>query len=168
MDATRLGVDGSFHTRRLTPEDLDALQDLFERCRDYFEIATGVGPRPDESRHAYVGGPPDKSVNDKRTIGVFSAEDELVGVLDAITNWPADGVWTMGLLLLDPERRGAGLGRAVLDAYEHWSSREGARRFHTAVVASHSRGIRFLESMGYAREGGPGPIARLSKAAEII
>lgn len=152
MRADGLGPPPFFHTRRLTPEDLDDLQALLERAGDYFEIATGRPPAKDEARRAFVAGPPDKAVNDKRVIGVYNAQEDLVGVLDAITDWPSDAVWTMGMLLLEPAIRGQGIGSAMPAAYEQWARSEGATAFRTAVVADHTTGIRFLERAGYRRE----------------
>jgi GNAT superfamily N-acetyltransferase len=91
-------------------------------------------------------------VDDKRMIGAFDSSDVLVGVLDALVDFPGDGEWTMGMLLLDPAHRGSGLGRAFLDEYERWAAQCGARRFHTAVVAHHEPGLRFLQSRGYGRQ----------------
>ena len=137
-----------YQTRLLLPSDLDAMQGLFERGADYFVIATGNQPVPDEARRAYVAGPPTKDVKAKRIVGIF-ADDALVGVLDALTNWPAEGTWTMGMLLLDPAHRGAGLGRATLAAYERWAASEGAQIYRTAIVAHHDPGARFLQRAGY-------------------
>ena len=152
MNFAKLGPNGLYHTRLLQPPDLAALQSLFERGSDYFEIATGAPPAKDEATRAYVAGPPTKSVDDKRVIGVFDAADQLVGVLDAIVDWPQDGVWSMGILLLDPEHRGSGLGKAVLGAFEDWAKGRGAREFRTAVVTRHEAGRRFLSESGYHHE----------------
>ena len=152
MKRNSLTPGDGYHTRLLTPADLDQLQSLFERAADYFRIATGHPPGPDEARRAFVAGPPTKSVNDKRVIGLFDRTGAIIGVLDAITDWPATGTWTMGMLLLDPVKRGAGVGRALLRAYEEWAAAEGARSFRTAVVAHHDTGRRFLERAGYQPE----------------
>lgn len=138
-----------YGTRRLTPADLPALQRLFERATDYFETATGAPPGPDEAERAFVGGPPSKAVSEKETIGVFDDGQVLVGVLDAIPDFPAAGVCTIGLLLLDPALRGRGLGTATLTAFERDLARRGVRRCRTAVVAHHAPGLRFLERAGY-------------------
>ena len=143
---------GAYRTRLLTPADLDRLQALFERAADYFRIATGQPPAPDEARRAFVAGPPTKSVNDKRVIGLFDGAGTLAGVLDAITDWPSSGTWTMGMLLLDPAARGTGVGGRLLRAYEEWAAGEGARMFRTALVADHAAGRRFLERAGYQPE----------------
>lgn len=157
-----MGPARLYRTRPLAPPDLPALQRLFEGARDYFEIATGAGPAPDEAARAFVAGPPTKSVNDKRTIGVFSG-GTLIGVIDTITDWPADRVWTMGMLLLDPEHRGRGVGTEVLGAFERWAAAEGATSLRTAVVARHEAGIRFLTRQRYDRVAdGPGPAAPIA------
>jgi hypothetical protein len=62
MDMAALGPDGCCSTRRLGPPDLVALQALFTRAADYFVIAAGAPPAPDEAERAFVGGPPSKAV----------------------------------------------------------------------------------------------------------
>ncbi|MCZ6856457.1 MAG: GNAT family N-acetyltransferase [Gemmatimonadetes bacterium] len=152
MRLTGLGPQGKYTTRLLEPPDIPDVQSLFERTADYFEMATGVSPADDEAKRAFVAGPPTKSVDDKRIIGVFDSTDSLVGMLDALVDFPADDEWTMGMLLIDPEHRGAGLGKQVLAGYESWAAQCGARKFHTALVSHHDPGIRFLERSGYVRQ----------------
>jgi GNAT superfamily N-acetyltransferase len=151
MRVKSLGPRGQYATRLLAPPDIAAVQSLFVEAADYFELATGAPPGPDEAQRAFVAGPPTKAVEDKRIIGVFDGGDRLVGVLDALVDFPGGGEWTMGMLLLDPRHRGVGLGRAVLEQYESWAAACGARRLHTALVAHHGRGIHFLEAAGYTR-----------------
>ncbi len=152
MRLTSLGSQGKYNTRLLEPRDIPDVQSLFMRTADYFEMATGVSPADDEAKRAFVAGPPTKSVDDKRIIGVFDSADTLVGMVDSLVDFPADGEWTMGMLLIDPEHRGAGLGKLVLAEYESWAAQCGARKFHTAVVSHHDPGIRFLERSGYGRQ----------------
>ncbi len=152
MQRKNLGPNGEYLTRLLHPPDIRAAQALFERAADYFEVATGAPPGRDEATRAFVAGPPSKSVDDKRILGIFDRHNELIGILDALVDFPADGDWTMGMLLLDPKHRGAGLGTTVLEVYEAWAASQGAKRFHTAVVSRHKRGVRFLEDRGYRRQ----------------
>lgn len=153
MVIDQLGSDGRYTTRLLEPSDLRALQALFERSTDYFELVTGAPPRRDEAAQAYVAGPPTKQVHAKRIIGIFAGGQALVGVIDALTDWPHTATWSMGILLIDPAHRRQGLGTAVLHAYEQWAKSCGARRLRTAVVAHHDSGIRFLERAGYQPDG---------------
>ena len=152
MQRKKLGPNGEYLTRLLHPSDIRATQAMFERASDYFEVATGAPPARDEATRAFVAGPPSKSVDDKRIVGIFDRHNELIGVLDALVDFPESGDWTMGMLLLDPEHRGAGLGTVALEAYEDWAVGRGAKRFHTAVVSCHKPGIRFLENCGYSEQ----------------
>ena len=143
---------GPYTTRLLAPPDLHALQALFERGSDYFERVTGKPPAADEAPRAFVAGPPTKSVNDKRTVGLFSADHALVGVLDAITDWPDDGTWTIGMLLLDPAHRNAGIGSALFAAWSDWAASEGARGLRTALTSDDSRGSAYAARLGFTEE----------------
>lgn len=151
MQRDHFGPGNAYRVRKLAPPDLPALQELFNRAADYFTLVTGAPPATDEAPRAFVAGPPTKSVNDKRVLGIFAADDTLVGVLDALTDWPEDGEWTMGMLLLDPAHRRRGLGAAMLAEYERWAAEEGATRFRTAAVSHHADAISFLERAGYRR-----------------
>jgi RimJ/RimL family protein N-acetyltransferase len=145
----RSGAEGVYQTRPLGPPDLPALQRLFERAAEYFEIATGAPPGPDEAQRAFVGGPPSKAVSEKQSIGVFDGTDTLVGILDAIPDFPEAQVCTIGLLLIDPAVRGRGIGTTVLTAFERHMAAGGMTRLRAAVVAHHAPGLRFLERAGY-------------------
>jgi GNAT superfamily N-acetyltransferase len=168
MEIDRLGPGDRYHTRLLGPPDLKALQALFERSADYFQIATGADPAADEAPRAFVAGPPHKSVKDKRVIGVFTNGQDLVGVLDALTDFPAEGTWTMGMLLLDPAHRGHSLGEGLLAAYERWAASQGARTSRTALVAHHASGLAFLARSGYRRLSTVGDYDAGARRATII
>ena len=150
MEQTITIADRRVATRLLSPPDMDSVQGLFDRCPDYFEIATGSKAQPDEARRAFVAGPPSKDVSDKRIIGMFDG-DALIGVIDALKDWPEDSAWTLGMLLLDPSSRGSGFGPSFLSAFEAWSVTHGAKKIRTALVSHHDRGLRFLERAGYER-----------------
>jgi len=144
-----LGPGARYATRRLAPPDLSDLQAMFVRATDYFELATGRGPARDEAERAFVGGPPTVAVSDKLTVGIFDETDGLVGVLDAVPGFPAPGTCSIGMLLLEPAARGAGLGGAVLAAFETWVATRGTGRVRTALGAQHAAGLRFLARAGY-------------------
>ena len=150
MQYAQFGPEGAYSSRRLGPPDLKGLQDLFVRASDYFEIATGAPPPPDEASRAFVAGPPTKSVDDKRIVGVFDADGVMVGVIDALVDWPEPAVWSIGMLLVDPTHRRRGLGTAAVTAFEGWARAEGARRLRTALVGHHAEGISFAERSGFA------------------
>ncbi len=168
MERESLGRNARYHTRLLRPPDIRAAQALFERAADYFEMATGIKPANDEATRAFVAGPPTKSVDDKRIIGVFDDRNELIGMLDALVDFPGDGDWTMGMLLLDPDHRGSGLGPMVLREYEEWAAENGAKRLHTALVSHHERGLQFLDAQGYERHREVGDYDAGGQTARVV
>ncbi len=80
-----------FHLRRLDPGAIPALQNLLEQCADYFLLVSGADPGSDAAQALFSQLPPGKAPLDKFVFGVFSASDELVGVLDAVRRYPAPG-----------------------------------------------------------------------------
>lgn len=101
----------------LEAEDGPLLQEMFERCGDYFEAVTGLPVGPAEAQSTFMVLPEGKGYEDKFLIGIFDYE-ELVGVVDAIRNYPEPAIWWIGLMLLVPERRGRGLGTIVYQALD--------------------------------------------------
>jgi hypothetical protein len=95
---------------RLRREDAGLLQGLCERCSAYFELHDGAPPGPTIGEEEVVALPEGKTLGDKFLFGIRSATGELVGVLDLIRDFPAPGEWWLGLLMLDPRERSAGLG----------------------------------------------------------
>lgn len=139
-----------YGARRLYEADRRALQQLCQRSADYFRLTTGALPPPDAARRLLSAGPPDAAPQQKRLLGLFSEAGDLVGVLDVVRDYPAGGTWHLGLLLLDPERRGQGVGQAFYEAFETWAAERGAYRIRIGVVAQNKEALRFWRRLGFA------------------
>ena len=93
---------------------------------------------------------PGKTLRDKTLLGLYAADGTLAGVLDVIHDYPVPGEWFLGLLLLDPQWRGQGLGTAVVRAAEAWAAQGGARAIGLGVVEVNVDALRFWQRLGYA------------------
>jgi ribosomal protein S18 acetylase RimI-like enzyme len=80
---------------------------------------------------------------------VFTGQQELAGVLDAVRDYPAPGDWWLGLLLLAPAQRNQGLGQRVYQAFEHWAGENGARCIYLGVLAENTDAYRFWQKAGF-------------------
>jgi GNAT superfamily N-acetyltransferase len=132
-------------------EDLPMLQRLLERCGDYFDMAEGQPAGPNEAEEEFTAGPPERFPQDQFCLGIpDDRPGELAGVLGALRHHRRPNQWYLGLLLLDPNYRGSGLGRTAYEAFEQWIRRQGADSVVLAVLEVNTRAAGFWESLGFA------------------
>ena len=141
-------LDG-YSVKRLAADDLDDLQALHERCRDYFLLIEGGPPRPSSAEEDFSQTPPGKDQSDKFLLGIYSRGRELIAVLDLIRDHPAACDWWLGLLLLDPKSRGAGIGSRIYGAAQRWIAAQGGRVIYLAVLEQNVGAHRFWSAQGF-------------------
>jgi GNAT superfamily N-acetyltransferase len=146
--------DVAFSTPRLRAAQLDsidgrALQALLERSRDFFELVYGHPPGPAEAQSLFVGLPEGKGYEDKFLLGLYNDAWTLVGLIDAIRDYVEPGRWALGLLLIDPSRRSAGLGREAYEGFERWAAGLGARLVRIGVQRQNEAARRFWDRTGF-------------------
>ena len=122
--------------------DLAALQVLHRRCADFVEATTGHPPRDDEATRLLAALPPGKTLADKQVLGLHS-DGEMVGVVDLLRGHPSPTDWYVGLVLLSPDVRGAGLGGSVVDEIVERVVAEGGRALHLIVREDNPRALAF-------------------------
>jgi GNAT superfamily N-acetyltransferase len=142
-------LPGFFAALLLPGRDTAALQALLEACADFSVLVEGQPPGATAAQEAFEEMPPGKAPDDKFLIGLFDAAGDLVGVLDAIRDYPEPGEWFIGLLLLRPDQRGRGLGQRIYGAFEAWAAASGARSIGLGVVETNERAYRFWQRMGF-------------------
>ena len=134
----------TFSLRRIEAgtSDLAALQALHLRCADFVEATTGHPPRDDEAARLLAVVPPGKIPADKQTLGLHR-DGEMVGVVDLLRGHPSPTDWYIGLLLLSPEVRGAGLGSSIVDEIVERVRADGGRALHLVVREDNPRALAF-------------------------
>jgi len=137
------------YARRLDSTDGDALQALLERCTDYIQLVCGTPTWPSAAQALLTQVPEGKGSSDKFVIGIYADTRNLIGVLDAIQNYPASDEWHLGLMLLEPQQRNRGLGGQLYRAFEHWVAQFGAQYIRLGVVEQNDQGYRFWQRMGF-------------------
>ncbi|GHO86286.1 GNAT family N-acetyltransferase [Dictyobacter formicarum] len=135
--------------RYLTLADTASVQDLYERCADYIELATGGKPGPDAAQHIFTELPAGKTYNDKLLIGIFTPAGRLIGLVDAIRDYPTEHEWYLYLLLLDPQERNRGLGEKIYHIFAEWAAMQGAQAISLAVLTQNTQAQRFWQRLGF-------------------
>jgi len=146
--------------RLLGDADAPALQRLFDRCGDYFDLLEGSPARPDAAREELRDGPPERVPHDLFAFGIDGGQGELAGYIGALRHHRRPNQWYLGFLLLDPAWRGRGVGSTAYWAFQHWIVAQGADSLQLAVLAENGRGRRFWQSLGFGspRSYPPRPI----------
>ncbi len=140
---------GLHRAELLTLEHAPGLQTLFDRCPDYFELVEGHPAAPDAAEKELQDRPPQAAAEDSFCFGLRRPSGVLAGVLQAFRHYPEKNQWYIGLLLLDPDGRGKGLGRAFYRNFELWAAGQGAEKLLIAVLADNSRAHPFWQAQGF-------------------
>ena len=85
-----------------------------------------------------------ESITDDRGVFLVAGEDP-VGFAQAT---PGDDVWHLARIYVAPDRRGEGIGTALLDRIESALADRGVTRYELAVLSENAVGIGFYESRG--------------------
>jgi GNAT superfamily N-acetyltransferase len=149
IDLPNLFTIAGYHIAQIQEPDLGELQALLESCSDYSLMVAGHPPDPSDAASLMLECPPGKILADKFVIGISVEKKGLVGVLDAVREYPTQGDWWLGLLLLAPSQRNQGLGKRIYQAFEHWVGQQGTRRVFLGVLEENQKAYQFWQRMGF-------------------
>jgi RimJ/RimL family protein N-acetyltransferase len=138
---------------RLTLAQAPELQRLYEHCNDYHLAHEGTPTRANAGEEELTSLPPGRSADDKFSFGIYAPDAELVGYIELFRNYPAEGDWWIGLLMLDPDVCGRGLGSAIFRKASAWAAENGARSIMLAVLESDAAARRFWIRQGFTEVG---------------
>ena len=149
---------GPFEGVELTRDDLPELQALFEANADYFVAVHGLAPHADEATREFEDlPPPAMGFRTRSVIGFRDDGGRLCGMASVLGDFLADGVWHIGLFLVDLPLRGTGAAAGIYRDLEEWMRQRGARWIRLGAVLGNTRAERFWERMGFVevrrREG---------------
>ena len=137
-----------FGLRPLGAADAAAIQGLLIRSADFIRLIEGREVANGDGAEMLHERPPDAPDVEKRVIGVFDGP-ELVGLIEFLIDYPASGTWYVGLFLIDPDRRRAGLGGALYEAFQDWAAHEGGDTLRLAVQDQNAAALRFWARHGF-------------------
>ncbi len=134
--------------RDLEPEDEKDLLALFEASDDWFTAATGQPAGPGDVQSLYYSLPEGVAFEDKELL-VITADEEVVGVIDAVLRHPDTGTCSVGLFLLHPAHRRQGLGRLVAVALLAELAARGFGAVSGSVAEQWPPGREFAAGLGF-------------------
>ncbi|UAK23114.1 GNAT family N-acetyltransferase [Sphingomonas nostoxanthinifaciens] len=143
---------------KLAKADAIEVAALYDRCADYFLLQDGLAPTLADADELFIGLPSEKEARDQTVLG-WRGDDGLHAVAAILRDYPRDGTWYLGLMIVEPAHRGLGLGRAIYGEIEDWAAKRGATEIRLAVLEANEAGERFWRSLGFGEVRRVGPDA---------
>lgn len=120
---------------------------------DYWRLADRAEPcARTKAQEAFDDAPPGSAPGSALVFG-WQTGAGLAGIATLSPGFPAAGEAYLGLMLLAPRARGAGLGAALLRGVEGAARAGGAARLFLAVLEENPRGRAFWQREGFAPTG---------------
>lgn len=134
----------------LGPDDLPALQALFETNCGYFNAVNGEPAQADQAQQEFVDRPPEgMPYGDMWLLGVRVGKGELLGMASVIGDFLAPKVWHIGLFMIASRLHGSGLAPRMYGALEMAMRERGAQWIRLGAVVGYAKAVGFWRTMGY-------------------
>ncbi len=139
----------NYSMHRMSLEDIEAIQKIYDRCLDYMLLVDGRAADPHAVEEDFQSVPPGKSNEDKFVFGITTPQKEIVGLLDTLRGYPDEKTWWIGTLLFVPESRSKSLGEKVVQGFVEYVQASGAQVIMLGVVEENIRAYKFWMRMGF-------------------
>jgi RimJ/RimL family protein N-acetyltransferase len=143
-------VDKNYKLKIITYDSIELLKSLCEKCIDYYGSYYGQYNITDVAKEIFEDIPPNKEYIDKFVFGVFN-DDELIGIIDIVRDFPIDEEWIIGLMLINPNERKNKLGTKIHNSLIKWATNLGAKSFRIGVIKDNYVAMKFWSGLGYKK-----------------
>ncbi len=133
----------AYEFRNLGEKKINEIQDFLDLFDDFFILCEG---EKGTATGLLSTCPPGKDVkSDKILTGIYS-NNVLIGIIDLIKDYPEDGVWTIGYLLIHPAYRNQKIGSNIIRSF---SQQPDIKALRCVVQAQNPRALNFWENHGF-------------------
>ena len=115
----------------------------------FFLLQNGELPSPAESEERFTEVPAGRDTKHLITLGIFTTDHWLVGIIQALRNYREPNDWYIGEMLLDPAERNHGLGTMIYQSFASWAKQQGVKRLLLAVLEENRSALGFWTGLGY-------------------
>jgi RimJ/RimL family protein N-acetyltransferase len=146
-----INLINGYKVNLLSVDNPKIVEELCEKCSDYYILHEGILSSKEEIDEIFNALPTNKNYDDKFILGIYKFDNELVGIIDIVRDFPTVGEWMLGLMLIEPQERGNGVGKTVHEALIRWAINLGAKSFRIGVIEENNKGIKFWSALGYTK-----------------
>ena len=136
-----------------TPQHRAIVNTILQAASDYNVLVEGVPPTAAHVEDFFTSLPPGYSADDLFPLGFFVGE-VAIGVGGLLRRWNAPNKTMLGLLVLAPQWRGGGRGRAAVGLIEALARTwPGIDRLRIGAIVTNLDALGFWRKMGYIDTG---------------
>jgi ribosomal protein S18 acetylase RimI-like enzyme len=135
---------------RLGIANADEVQQLLERCSDYYELCEDRPTPADAARTELSFVAPGRSIDDLFVFGIRDDARKLIGINSMIRNWPrAPEEWWLSSQAIDPAHRNTGRGTSFYREVEAFVIAAGGRVIQAGVIERNAGAERLWRRIGF-------------------
>lgn len=139
-------VKNGLSIRFLSDSDLIVLQAFIDLFDDFFVLCEGVKGSAEEILKVC---PPSKDLlQDKLVLGIYDNK-YLIGLIDLIQNYPDEGTWTIGYLLIHPNYRSQRKGSSIVEDLASALHQVQGKKMRCGVQEQNPRALNFWKKNGF-------------------
>jgi len=169
-DPSPFTLNHDYVVRIVDIDDAERLQPLYDRCSDFALLVDGEPFSATMAKEGSRAIPEGKSLKDKILFGISRQSGEMVGLLDVVRDYPDEGTWWIGLLLLVPEVRGKGIGGKIVQGFADYIKTQRGKAIMLGVVELNQPAFEFWQRMGFGlvSKTEPRPFGKKMQAVYVM
>jgi uncharacterized cupin superfamily protein/RimJ/RimL family protein N-acetyltransferase len=139
--------------RLCSEADVQEVLSIFKKSPTYFEKVDGCSPAEKTARHAIVDGPKNTNEMYFNEFLIIQRNEQPIGVVDLHANHPEIGICYIGLLLIDEELFGQGIGTQCYNFIEDYILRSYECKQIRLGISAENNVSGFWVKMGFKPSG---------------
>ena len=140
--------------KELGQADVLQLQMLLEKCSEYLVYQDGKPVEQTAALELLNDRPEEVDISNKVVFGIYNNKDnQIIGVIDLITGYINSGTISLGLMLVEPQKRSKGIGRDAYKKLAKWAFDKQFSKIRLGVLSGNGKGLKFWENMGFNKTG---------------
>lgn len=142
--SNNLNIDFSpYKIRNFGEKNFNEIQSFLNLFDDFFILCEGEKGTANGLLSAC---PPGKDVKSDKILNGIYSNNVLISIIDLIKDYPEDGVWTIGYLLIHPDYRNQKIGSDIIDAI---SRTKNIKKLRCVVQSQNPRALKFWQKIGF-------------------
>lgn len=144
-------LDNGYLLKNISSSNYSEIRQLYDICSDYHIMCSGRNATDEDIDNIFKYND-EKTLEDSLTLGVYDNKGILIGMVDIFKNYPNNGTWMIGLLLLSPNERNNKLGKIIHEKIKQYALTQGAKSLRIGVLENNIKGRKFWDTLGYKLE----------------